>query len=119
MLRTHLAFIDPSFTSDHTMSSSATFPWTEQLEKTVVSSLCTSFGLDFLLFKDKLGGDVDTVHNVRGGVYATQEEQDRYTERDAYDPKNITKMRRTRSEVVVTKRRIWRATCKTYTARQR
>ncbi|TSD56405.1 hypothetical protein FFI97_019425 [Variovorax sp. KBS0712] len=69
------------------MSSSATFPWTEQLEKTVVSSLCTSFGLDFLLFKDKLGGDVDTVHNVRGGVYATQEEQDRYTERDAYDPK--------------------------------
>jgi hypothetical protein len=32
------------------------FQWTEELEKTVVNSLVTSFGLDFLLFQDKSGG---------------------------------------------------------------
>lgn len=44
------------------------FPWAEEFEKTVITSLMTSFGLDFLLFKDKQGGEVDTVHNVRKGV---------------------------------------------------
>ncbi len=41
------------------------FDWTQELEKTVVKSLTTTFGLDFLLFKDKMGGNVDTVHKVR------------------------------------------------------
>lgn len=35
-----------------------------QYEKVIVQSLITSFGLDFLI-KDQLGGDVDTIHNVR------------------------------------------------------
>lgn len=31
----------------------------------VIESLVSSFGLDFLLVKDRYGGDVDTIHNVR------------------------------------------------------
>lgn len=61
------------------------YPWAQELEKTVVNSLVTSFGLDFLLFKDKLGGEVDTIHNVRKGVYATTKEQQRYEDRGEYD----------------------------------
>ncbi|WP_342512556.1 hypothetical protein MKY34_18355 [Sporosarcina sp. FSL K6-1522] len=34
-------------------------------EEVVVKSLITSFGLDFMLIKDRHGGDVDTIHNVR------------------------------------------------------
>lgn len=41
------------------------FDWAGELEKNVVHSLATSFGLDFLLFEDKRGGDVDTIHKVR------------------------------------------------------
>jgi len=60
------------------------YPWAEELEKTVVRSLATSFGLDFLLFKDKHGGEVDTIHNARNGVWANQAEQDKYVQRGAY-----------------------------------
>lgn len=60
------------------------YPWTEDLEKTVVNSLATSFGLDFLLFKDKLGGEVDTIHNVRQGVWATEQERQLYERRADY-----------------------------------
>lgn len=41
------------------------FDWTEELHKEIVKSLTTTFGLDFLLFNDKKGGDVDTIHNAR------------------------------------------------------
>lgn len=41
------------------------FDWTEELHKEVVKSLTTTFGLDFLLFNDKKGGDIDTIHNAR------------------------------------------------------
>ena len=34
-------------------------------EEVVVKSLITSFGLDFMLIKDRHGGDVDTIQNVR------------------------------------------------------
>ncbi|MEN4825568.1 hypothetical protein ABEH27_03505 [Pseudomonas sp. P39-UII1] len=62
------------------------YPWAEELEKTVVNSLTTSFGLDFLLFQDKHGGNVDTVHNARNGVWATEQEQQRYEQRGDYNP---------------------------------
>lgn len=76
----------PSFLMDSIMHAAAQdYPWAEELEKTVVTSLVTSFGLDFLLFKDKLGGEVDTVHNVRQGVWATEEERLRYEQRGDYD----------------------------------
>lgn len=61
------------------------YPWAEELEKTMVNSLATSFGLDFLLFDDKLGGEVDTIHNVRQGVWATEKEKKRYEQRVDYD----------------------------------
>lgn len=61
------------------------FPWAEELEKTVITSLTTSFGLDFLLFKDKPGGEVDTIHNVRSGVWATEAEKQRFAQRGEYD----------------------------------
>lgn len=61
------------------------FPWAEELEKTVINSLVTSFGLDFLLFKDKKGGEVDTIHNVRNGVWATDAEKQHYEQRGEYD----------------------------------
>ena len=40
----------------------------KQYEYVVIQSIVTSFGLDFLV-KDNLGGDVDTIHNVREGIY--------------------------------------------------
>lgn len=61
------------------------YPWAEELEKTVVNSLATSFGLDFLLFEDKKGGDVDTVHNVRQGIWVTDQERQQYENQDGYD----------------------------------
>lgn len=36
----------------------------KEYEHVVIQSLVTSFGLDFLV-QDRLGGDVDTIHNVR------------------------------------------------------
>lgn len=36
----------------------------QQYEKVIVESIITSFGLDFIV-SDHLGGDVDTIHNVR------------------------------------------------------
>lgn len=62
------------------------FEWLPELERTVVQSLATSFGLDFLLLDDKHGGNVDTIHNARSGVYATAEEQARFDQRGDYNP---------------------------------
>lgn len=56
----------------------------KELEDVVVKSLTTSFGLDFLLFQDKKGGDVDTVRNVRNGIWATGQEKDNYDNRGDY-----------------------------------
>lgn len=65
-------------------AAAANYPWTAELEKTIVHSLVTSFGLDFLLFQDKQGGDVNTIHNVRNGVWATDEEKQKYDTRGEY-----------------------------------
>lgn len=69
-------------------SKIAKYPWADEFEKTVVNSLATSFGLDFLLFKDKEGGTVDTVHNVRKNIWATEQERQHYEQRGNY--KDIT-----------------------------
>ena len=52
------------------ISSRTEFYLTEELNKTIMQSLVSSFGLDFLLFNERLGtdrkgGNVDTIHNVR------------------------------------------------------
>lgn len=61
------------------------FDWAEELHQTMVKSLVASFGLDFLLLNDRKGGDVDTIHNVRNGIYATEAERQRYEGRGDYD----------------------------------
>lgn len=65
--------------------STTRFNWGEELHQTVVKSLTTSFGLDFLLLNDKQGGDVNTIHNVRQGVYATEAERQRFEQNEVYD----------------------------------
>lgn len=66
-------------------TDAAAYPWAQEIERAVVQSIATTFGLDFLLFKDQLGGDVDTIHNVRQGIYASSEEKARFDSREAYD----------------------------------
>jgi len=66
-------------------TAAASYPWAKELEKTVVHSLVTTFGLDFVLFKDKDGGSVDTIHNARQGIHATDKERQRYAQRGDYD----------------------------------
>lgn len=61
------------------------FDWLSELNQTITHSLVTTFGLDLVLFKDKVGGNVDTIHNVRQGVWATQTERLAYENRDNYD----------------------------------
>jgi hypothetical protein len=69
---------------DKTMTKTK-MDWCEALHNTVVKSLVTSFGLDFLLFKDRVGGDVDTIHNARKNIYATDKEKQKYENLEQYD----------------------------------
>ncbi|MFT8973014.1 MAG: hypothetical protein ABF955_04715 [Zymomonas mobilis] len=64
------------------------FNWGEELHKTIVKSVTTSFGLDFLLFDDKIGGDVNTIHNVRQEIYATEKERQHYSSSLSENPYN-------------------------------
>ena len=58
----------------------------EETKNGIVSSIVGPFGLGKLMSAyDKEGGNVDTVHNVREGVYATTEEKQRYDERGDYN----------------------------------
>ncbi|MBG2876694.1 cobalamin adenosyltransferase [Proteus alimentorum] len=61
------------------------YNWQQEINNTIVQSLATSFGLDFLLLKDKVGGDVDTTHNVRENIWATDTEKSNYENREKYD----------------------------------
>ncbi|PSV49828.1 ATPase [Photobacterium indicum] len=71
------------------------FHLTEELNKTVIQSLVSSFGLDFLLFEDKKGGDVATVHNVRkhhkgeSDIYLSEQVRQEYENRGAYKPTKV------------------------------
>ncbi|MCX7694307.1 MAG: hypothetical protein N2Z71_01135 [Caloramator sp.] len=59
----------------------------KEYKKVVFNSLITSFGLDFLLFKDIDGGNVQTVHNFENGIYANEkfrERGERQYNRDDY-----------------------------------
>ncbi|NAR49378.1 DNA repair protein [Acinetobacter haemolyticus] len=62
-----------------------TFDWSKEINEMVTKSLVTTFGLDFLLFEDKKGGDIDTIHNVRQGIWATKKEKKNYEQREEYD----------------------------------
>ncbi|QDJ13202.1 hypothetical protein CEP45_04770 [Mergibacter septicus] len=67
------------------MSNVRHFDFTKEFENTITQSLVTTFGIDWLLFEDKVGGNVDTIHNVRQGIYATAEEENRYRNREKYN----------------------------------
>jgi len=57
------------------------------LKKEVIASIVGPFGLGKALSAyDKAGGNVDTVHNAREGVYSTVAERQRYDDRGDYDP---------------------------------
>jgi hypothetical protein len=68
----------------------------KQYERVVIESLITSFGLDFLI-KDKHGGDVDTIHNVRqiGSdermTYKNKANEQAYENRSAYNSEEYHK----------------------------
>lgn len=62
-----------------------TFDWSDEINQVVTKSLVTTFGLDFLLFEDKKGGDVDTIQNVRQDIWATKAEKIKYENREKYD----------------------------------
>ncbi|WP_120430536.1 DNA repair protein [Acinetobacter baylyi] len=62
-----------------------TFDWSKEINQVIVKNLVTTFGLDFLLFEDKKGGDVDTIHNVRKDTWATEQEKQNYENRGEYD----------------------------------
>ncbi|MGF1689947.1 ATPase [Photobacterium kagoshimensis] len=71
------------------------FHLTEELHKTVVQSLVTSFGLDFLLFEDKKGGEVATIHNVRKhhsgetDIHLSEQVKQEYVNQGAYKPAKL------------------------------
>jgi hypothetical protein len=52
----------------------------------VLHVIIDRFGIGGLMAaKDRIGGNVDTIHNARAGIYATKEEQRRYEQRGKYD----------------------------------
>lgn len=71
--------------STATIKPTQQFDWSGELNRTVTQSLVATFGLDFLLFEDKKGGDVDTIHNVRQGIYATETAKKEYDNRGDYN----------------------------------
>lgn len=57
-----------------------------ETKRGVISSIAGPFGLGKLVSAyDKTGGNVDTVHNAREGVYVTNEEKQRYNDRGEYN----------------------------------
>lgn len=56
-----------------------------ECKRTTIDAIIGPFGLSYALFADKDGGYVDTVHNVREGVWIDEEKKRRYDEREEYD----------------------------------
>lgn len=70
-----------------------------QYQEVIIKSLITSFGLDLLFVKDRHGGDVDTIHNVRAMQngdsqfegYANENNQRDYEVQSNYDKSTSAK----------------------------
>ncbi len=55
-------------------------------KKDVINSIVTPFGLGKVVAAyDKVGGNVNTVHNAREGIYATKEAERQYEQKNDYD----------------------------------
>jgi hypothetical protein len=71
------------------------FRLVDELNKTITNSLITTFGLDFLLFDEKKGGEVTTIHNVRQSqkgdtdIYISDKVQQEYANRGDYKPTKL------------------------------
>lgn len=58
----------------------------QECKQSVIQSIVVPFGLGKIIAAyDKVGGNVNTIHNVREGVYATDEERQRFENREKYD----------------------------------
>jgi len=82
--------------NNQSVSTSEKFPVRDllnQYQEVIIKSLITSFGLDLLFVKDRHGGDVDTIHNVRAmqngdsqfDGYANENNQRDYDAQHGYD----------------------------------
>lgn len=68
-----------------------------QYRSVVLNSLLTAFGLDQLLFRDKDGGNVQTIHNAEQHVYANEtfhQRGEKAYDRDDYAPQSYMNARR-------------------------
>lgn len=55
-------------------------------KRDVIKSIITPFGLGSLVGRfDKNGGNVDTINNVRAGIYATKIEKDKFDNQESYN----------------------------------
>ena len=58
----------------------------QECKQSVIQSIVIPFGLGKIIAAyDKVGGNVDTIHNARKGIYATKKEQENYKQRGEYD----------------------------------
>lgn len=58
----------------------------KQYERVLVESIASAFLLDSMLIQDRIGGNVDTIHNVRRGVeFKDKNNEDAYLNRGDYD----------------------------------
>lgn len=58
----------------------------EETRRGIISSIAVPFGLGKIISAyDKTGGNVDTIHNAREGIYATDDEKQRYNDRGDYN----------------------------------
>lgn len=57
----------------------------ESCKVLTLDAIIKPFGLAGVIFQDKVGGNVDTIYNVREGVYATEENRQRYEQRPEYN----------------------------------
>lgn len=58
----------------------------QECKQSIIQSIVVPFRLGKILAAyDKVGGNVDTIHNARKGIYATKKEQENYKQRGEYD----------------------------------
>ncbi|MGX3010716.1 hypothetical protein ACWIUD_04010 [Helicobacter sp. 23-1044] len=57
----------------------------DQASKNAIDAVIGHFGLAAVVLNSKEGGNVNTTHNVRQGIYASETEKQRYENRGEYD----------------------------------
>lgn len=71
----------------------------DRCKKEIINNIFNTFGLGSITAMwDKVGGNVDTIHNAREGIYATEEEQKKYENRGEYNSHEYHQDKRYREE---------------------